>query len=202
MRRRVIGSSPIPVSWQNFLRLDFNKEELFTFLPIRSSKMWQPLKFWWLHMENRLYLWYLKMTCNHSLHVNMKRQMIAWCYIHAAHAMRHGHQRVLVCTVDTDVVVLAVMVSQMLPAHTKLWLAFRTGKSLRYLTAHEISTYLGPEKSLALPMFYALTESVLLNLHLLVTERRVHGIPGTHCLSLLWCSACTITGSLQYSRRC
>ena len=60
-------------------------------------------------------------------------------------------------TVDTDVVVLAVMVSQTLPADTEVWLAFGTGKSFRYLAAHRMSSCLGSEKSLALPMFHALT---------------------------------------------
>ena len=31
IRRRVVGSPPLPGSWQNFLRVDENKEELFRF---------------------------------------------------------------------------------------------------------------------------------------------------------------------------
>ena len=48
--------------------------------------------------------------------------------LHVAHAAQHGHQRIVLRTVDTDVVVLAVMVSQTLPADTEVWLAFGTGK--------------------------------------------------------------------------
>ena len=76
---------------------------------------------------------------------------------HVAHAAQHGHRKILVRTVDTDVVVLAVMVSQTLPSDTEVWLAFGTGKGFRYLAAHRMSSCLGPEKSLALPMFHALT---------------------------------------------
>lgn len=49
--------------------------------------------------------------------------------LHAAHAAQHGHNWILIRTVDTDVVVLAVMVAQTLPAKYEVWLAFGTGKS-------------------------------------------------------------------------
>jgi len=37
----------------------------------------------------------------------------------------------------------------------ELWVAFRTGKKFRYIPAHEIASYLGPDKSQALPVFHA-----------------------------------------------
>ena len=57
--------------------------------------------------------------------------------LHVAHAAQHGHNQILihVCTGDTDVVVLAVMVAQTLPAKDVVWLPFETGKSFRYLAA-------------------------------------------------------------------
>ena len=77
--------------------------------------------------------------------------------LHVAYAARHGHQRILVRTVDTDVVVLAVMVAQKLSSQYEIWLAFGTGKNFRYLAAHEMASCLGLERSLALPMFHAMT---------------------------------------------
>jgi len=77
--------------------------------------------------------------------------------LHVAHAVQHGHHRILVRTVDTDVVVLAVMVAERLPAIKELWIAFGVGKNLRYIAAHQIAAHLGSEKSRALPMFHALT---------------------------------------------
>ena len=47
--------------------------------------------------------------------------------------------------------------AQVLLPEDELWLAFGTGKSFRYLAAHEIAAGLGPEKAQALPMFHALT---------------------------------------------
>ena len=40
------------------------------------------------------------------------------------HAAKQGHNQILVRTVDTDVVVLAVMVTKMLSVNIELWLAF------------------------------------------------------------------------------
>ncbi len=77
--------------------------------------------------------------------------------LHASHAARQGHQKMLIRTVDTDVVVLAISVVQHLPAGTELWLAFGVGKGFRYLPAHEMAAGLGPQKARALPMFHAQT---------------------------------------------
>ena len=77
--------------------------------------------------------------------------------LHVSHAANHGHHKILIKTVDTDVVVLAVSVAQGLLPEDELWLAFGTGKSFRYLAAHEIAAGLGPEKAQAFPMFHALT---------------------------------------------
>ena len=49
--------------------------------------------------------------------------------LHVAHAVRNGHQKIMIQTVDTDVVVLAVAAAQGLKAGEELWLAFATGKS-------------------------------------------------------------------------
>ena len=75
--------------------------------------------------------------------------------LHVSHAANHGHHKILIKTVDTDVVVLAVSVAQ--GPEDELWLAFGTGKSFRYLAAHEIAAGLGPGKAQALPMLHALT---------------------------------------------
>ena len=77
--------------------------------------------------------------------------------LHASHAAHCGHYKILIRTVDTDVVVLAVSVAQGLGSEYELWLAFGTSKSFRYIAAHKIANRLGPEKSLALPMFHTLT---------------------------------------------
>jgi len=59
-------------------------------------------------------------------------------------------------TVDTDVVVLAIASANRLNI-SELWIAFGTGKSFRFIAAHEIAKALGPDRRMALPMFHAFT---------------------------------------------
>ena len=77
--------------------------------------------------------------------------------LHISHAAQQGHHQVLIRTVDTGVVVLAVYAINHLPAGCELWLTFGTGKSFRYLAAHQIAASLRPEMSHVLPIVHALT---------------------------------------------
>ena len=58
--------------------------------------------------------------------------------LHVADAVQSGFKRVIVCTVDTDVLVLAVAFAQQLEMLTegtiKLWIAFGTGANLHCST--------------------------------------------------------------------
>jgi len=77
--------------------------------------------------------------------------------LHVSHAAQYGHHQMLNRTVDHDVVLLAVFAKYHLPGGCELRLAFGTGKSFRYLAAHQIDTSLGAEMSCFLLMFHALT---------------------------------------------
>ena len=70
--------------------------------------------------------------------------------------MQQGHNKVSIRTVDTDVVVLAIISAQRLNI-SKLWVAFDAGKSFQFLPTHEIARALGPDWCVALPMFHAFT---------------------------------------------
>ena len=76
--------------------------------------------------------------------------------LHAADAARRGYTKVMVRTVDTDVVVIAVAKFQYLSL-SELWIEFGVGKHLKYLPAHDISCSIGEEKSQALLAFHAFT---------------------------------------------
>ena len=77
-------------------------------------------------------------------------------FVHMKDAVNHGLSRVLIRTVDTDVVALAVAAVVQTDAK-ELWVAFGTGKKFRYISAHDIAAALGPDKARALPMFHAYT---------------------------------------------
>ena len=61
-----------------------------------------------------------------------------------------------ICTVDTDVVVLAVASAQQLNI-SESWIAFGAGKSFRFFVCHEIARALGPDQCITLPIFHAFT---------------------------------------------
>jgi len=77
--------------------------------------------------------------------------------LHAVHDAYAGHSIITICTVDTDVLVLAVALACTLDEEDEVSVSFGMGKAFRFLVAHEMIRALGPEKAQALPMFHALT---------------------------------------------
>ena len=74
-------------------------------------------------------------------------------FVHVADAVKSGITKILIKTVDTDVVVLAISVVHQLNLN-ELWVALGVSSSLRYIPAHEIANSLGPQKSRSLPVFH------------------------------------------------
>ena len=74
--------------------------------------------------------------------------------LHAAHA---AYKKILIHTVGTDVVVLAVAPAGTLKEEIEVWVSISTGKSFRVSAGHEIARALGPEKAQGQPIFDALT---------------------------------------------
>lgn len=155
VRRRVAATHSIPGNWQEFLRVNDNKTELFEFLAHQVVDN--------VSAEREVYS-----TCgDHVLCscVDQDVSALAPCsheeadtriLLHAMDAVEKGYRQIMLRTVDTDVVVLAVSTVVLLE-NTQLWIAFGTGKHLRYIPAHQIATSLGAEKARALPMFHAFT---------------------------------------------
>ena len=79
--------------------------------------------------------------------------------LHLADEVNVGFRTILLCTVDSDVLILAVKASAKFDVQ-ELWVAFGTGKKFRYIPAHEIAFSLGPDKSQAPPVFQAYTAIV------------------------------------------
>ena len=76
--------------------------------------------------------------------------------LHLSHASSQGHDKAFVRTVDSDVVVPAIAFYEQVGL-SEFWIGFGNGKSYRDILVHSIHTQLGPLKSLALPLFHALT---------------------------------------------
>ena len=154
-RRRVGVSSPAPKNWQQFLGLANNKISLFAFLNkelMENTPADQPL----IVTDGANVLCSPPRDtsniapCNHE-------EADSRIMVHVSDAVMQGFHKILIRTVDTDVLVLAVAVVQQLAQvlHIELWIAFGCGKDFKYIPAHEISASLGPARLLALPVFHA-----------------------------------------------
>ena len=143
IRRRVEPSSSIPRNWQAFLRIDENKVELFSFLAVKIAAK-----------EKDVFCTQPRDVAGLApcTHEEADNRML----LHVEDAVKQGYTKVSVRTVDTDVVLLAVMAAQRLDIDD-LWAAFATGRSFRFLAAHEIAKTLGPNKCQALPFVHAFT---------------------------------------------
>ena len=74
--------------------------------------------------------------------------------LHVSDSVMHGYHKVMIRTVDSDVLVLAVLAVQQLNID-ELWIAFSSGKYFMYLPAYEMAHALGPQKCIALPFVHA-----------------------------------------------
>jgi hypothetical protein len=153
LRKRVAANATTPGNWQSFLRSDDNKSELFTFLAEHLQS---------LNLEGKL----IVSTCNEDVISSspIDKTNIAPCsheeadtriFLHVAHAAKHGHSRVAIRTVDTDVAVLAIANVHKMQDVSELWLAFGSGKNFRFIPCHVIASQLGQESCEALPFFHA-----------------------------------------------
>ncbi|KAG1683665.1 hypothetical protein GQR58_009801 [Nymphon striatum] len=125
VHRCVVAEGAIPRNWQNFLRVDTNKTQLLNFLS-EALLLWFNLK----DMQ-------LVVTDGEEVCLKPPLSSLAPCtheeansrmLLYVSNSARHGHNKIMIRTVDTDVVVLAVSVVQHLQPENELWIAFGAGK--------------------------------------------------------------------------
>lgn len=152
-RRRVELSSAVPRNWQEFLRIDENKMELFSFLASNMANI----------DTNKHLIITLgpSVLCSNRQDVSavapcMHEEADTRILLHLQDAIQQGYSKALICTVDTDVVVLAIASVNRLNI-SELWITFGAGKNFRFIAAHKIAKALGPDRCVALPMFHAFT---------------------------------------------
>ncbi|CAC5382291.1 unnamed protein product [Mytilus coruscus] len=154
IRRRVQADSTIPGNWESFLRIDDNKTELFAYLAEQLLTLTPSDQTTVVSTKGR------EVVCNKP---NKNNDDLSPCnheeadtriLLHVADAVKNGMQKIMIRTVDTDVVVIAVSAVHKLNI-TSLWMAFGVGKNFRYIPVHEIAQHMGPSKSHALLFFHA-----------------------------------------------
>ena len=128
-RIRVEGKNKLPGNWHKFLREDGNKTELFKLLSEHvTGEQFAGLVVMMTHGDSvcssvpfdEEYL----SPCTHE---EADTRML----LHAADGVLQWLKRIIIKTVDTDVVVLAVSQASMLRCE-KLYIAFGAGKFFRY----------------------------------------------------------------------
>ena len=150
-RRRVAENTIIPRNRQAFLRVDENKSELFGYLAEQAMKTNSQKQVITTKGENVMSL----QDCNTSMLSPCNHEEAdSRIFVHLADAVHAGLTKVLIRTVDTDVVVLAVSVVHQVDIE-ELWIWFGTGKNTRFIPAHEIPRSLGIERSKCLVVFHA-----------------------------------------------
>lgn len=80
------------------------------------------------------------------LHHTLTKEADTCILLHVNDTARNGIKHVMLCTVDTDAVVVNVSCMDQLYLHS-LWIAFGAGKHFRYIAINELSRSLGPQKS-------------------------------------------------------
>ena len=156
IRRRVAPSNTIPGCWQEFLRLADNKTELFDFLAHQVVENLSGVKDVYTTCGQNLLCSRFHQDIS-SLAPSTHEEADTRMLLHAVDSANKGYRRIMLRTVDTDVLVLAVSTVLCLE-DTEIWVAFGTGKHPRYIPAHDIAKELGYEKARAshVPCLYGL----------------------------------------------
>ena len=126
-RRRVEPSNTIPGNWQELLRINDNKIELFSFLATSAATIATD--------KQVISTCHTGMLCTQSRDVSglapcTHEEVDTRILLHLEDAVKQGYIKVSIRTVDTDVVVLAVASAQRLNI-AELWIAFGAGKKFR-----------------------------------------------------------------------
>ena len=153
IRRHVEGNKQVPSNWKEFLSVDENKSELYHLISDRIVDE----KFPGLVIVTRddevlssspCDLAGL-MSCTHD-------EADARMFVHASDGAGHGMNKILLRTLDSDVVAIGISMAQKI-GFDCLWFAFGTGTTFRYLDATAMAQALGDAKCVGLPAVNALT---------------------------------------------
>ena len=120
IRRKVLDKSVAPTNWRNFLHLDQNKIELFLYLSttiIQHGDRGDVIMICayddtYISSSNKLDLSNLT-PCNHE-------EADTRVFLHVKDMTKQGHRKMVIRTVDTDVLVLAVSVYEQLQEEMKI----------------------------------------------------------------------------------
>ena len=145
----MVSGIPIPGNWQDFLHVDSNKADLFHFLSLTLINPFNLKDKQLVVINGELILSKPLLDDPNSISPCTHEEADTHMLLHAQNVVFCGYNAILIRTVDTDVVALAVAAMQESSEQVKLYIAFGTGKHFRYIVVHQIANSLGPQKALA-----------------------------------------------------
>ena len=83
-----------------------------------------------------------------------------WIVVHVIDSWEEGFKKILICTVDTDIIVILMVLFYSIRENYQAvdtWVAFGTGKLFCHYHINNLSRLLGREQSCCLPPFHAFT---------------------------------------------
>ena len=150
------ASTKLPSNWQDFLKDDTNKEELFSFLTSAVSCHTFP--------EEKLVIITNGIEIRSNQDVSMPQ-----CYheeadtrmmFHLKHLIENNMQKICIKTVDSDVIVILVGLFFKIAAQVDdVWVEYGAGKYMQYISIRTMYNQLGESRAKALLFFHAFTGS-------------------------------------------
>lgn len=145
IQRRVQSDVRLPGNWSEFLRVDANKTDLFIFLADQTASIQCEEKICIFTIDRDI----LSNSTPDTSRISPCTQEEAdtWLLLHASDCAKDEHKKLMIRTVDTDVVVLAISLLPSLEVG-EMWIAFAIRKNFRHA--------LGEEKSEVMHVFHVI----------------------------------------------
>lgn len=155
-RQHVLLMSTLPSRWQDFLHVNENKADLFALLSKYVMTNIFPTSKCVLATDGAQVLFSDDSHSKETLMPCTQEEADTRMLLHVLNASNCGIKRVMIRTVDTDVVVISVSKWDTLQLD-ELWIQFGVGTKTRYIAIHEIASSLGIDWCKALPFFHSFT---------------------------------------------
>lgn len=155
-RIKVKGSTKIPTNWNAFLQNDDNKKELFEFLAIEIAKAEIPQGKTLVATKNEGVVHFPIDFCDHWVSPCHHEEADTRIFLHAHDAAKKNHQSIMIKTVDSDIVIIALHAFFTLNLD-QLWVDYGVGKNRRFLAIHDLAIQLGEEMCAGILFWHSFT---------------------------------------------
>ena len=146
----------MPRNFKQFLSEESNKEELFNMLATNLVSIESPGKEIFCTLKDKV-LSSVGEESVVSISPSSHEEADAQLLLHASDAAMHGHSKVVIKTVDSDVISIALFAFPRIAEAEELWIEYGSGKNLQYLPIHELYSKLPTGVSELIPFFHSFT---------------------------------------------